>query len=164
MSIPTFYHHSLNLLVNVEDVFGCKRSLSVPGVAVNVKRVKVKVYFWFSARGTLKTAILLVAHCQVLCQGWQTADDRLARRECTSAPEAHRRPGKGICCAACEKHLENTLQPWTIKYRRVDDLHAGAVKVSLLTPNDQLSVFDAGLYELLEVSILVSPFTVFDQF
>lgn len=30
-------------LVSVEDAYGCKRSVSVPGVVVNVRRVKVRI-------------------------------------------------------------------------------------------------------------------------
>jgi hypothetical protein len=31
------------LIVSVEDSYGCKRSISVPGISVNVRRVKVSV-------------------------------------------------------------------------------------------------------------------------
>ena len=29
-------------VVSVEDAYGCKRQLSVPGISVNVKRIKVR--------------------------------------------------------------------------------------------------------------------------
>lgn len=37
--------HSSRLIVSVEDSYGCKRSISVPGVSVNVRRVKVCCWF-----------------------------------------------------------------------------------------------------------------------
>lgn len=32
----------LTLLVHIGDAYGCKRPVSVPGITVNVKRVKVR--------------------------------------------------------------------------------------------------------------------------
>lgn len=45
------------------------------------------------------------------------------------------------------------VQPWVVKYRRADDPQAGVITMTLSTPNEHLSVSEAGLYELLEVSI-----------
>ena len=35
-------------LVSVEDTYGCKKDLAVPGISVNVRRVKVSLYGQFS--------------------------------------------------------------------------------------------------------------------
>ena len=48
---------------SVEDAYGCKRAVSVPGVVVNVRRVKVREVFSTQSESGLT---LYAAYCEIL--------------------------------------------------------------------------------------------------
>ncbi|KZT30885.1 hypothetical protein NEOLEDRAFT_43466 [Neolentinus lepideus HHB14362 ss-1] len=108
-------------LASVEDKYKCKRTLTVPGVSVNVRRVKPVARF-YGKDGKRNVTVL--------------------EKELANLPL--RLTGDG---------------PWHIKYRRREEPDS-IVTVTLRNPNDQLSVSNRGLYELLEVHDSQCPGTV----
>lgn len=55
----------------------------------------------------------------------------------------------------------DTVQPWRVKYRRIDP--PGPTNVlTVLTPNDYLIVQERGTYKLLEVTLFSSIFGIID--
>lgn len=75
------------LLVSIEDAYGCKRPLSVSGVSVNVKRVRVGGFIRFSNLVLLNH--VTSAYCQILRPRWQTTDQHFARQIGTASFAAY---------------------------------------------------------------------------
>jgi len=82
-------------IVSVEDANGCKRNLNVPGVTINVRRVKVS---WICC-GCTSIPIGSVANGKVLRQGWdEVGQDFDGRNSILAAAIDWRR---------CEYQMEN---------------------------------------------------------
>ncbi|TFK56721.1 hypothetical protein OE88DRAFT_1742463 [Heliocybe sulcata] len=108
-------------LASVEDRYKCKRVLSVPGVSVNVRRVKPVARF-YGKEGKRNLTVL--------------------ENEMAQLPL--RLTGDG---------------PWRIRYRRREE-PGHVMTVTSRNPNDELSVSNKGVYELLEVHDAQCPGTV----
>ena len=81
MAVPT---------VSVEDSYGCKRTISVPGITANVRRVKARFNFNVS---TNPVTNIPSADGQVL---WHSSSDSLRARIRDSPTAAHRRWSRSI--------------------------------------------------------------------
>lgn len=79
--------------MSVEDAYGCKRSLSVPGIAVNVRRVLVSRLVALIPR-ELIDELRSIADSQVLRQAQPTAGDGPRSRAGNIAVASYGRRGK----------------------------------------------------------------------
>lgn len=80
--------------MSIEDANGCKRSLSVPGISVDVRRVKV-------SRATMTWVFIhfLITfvppvYCKVLRAEWKEGGDGDCSRDCRTSAATHWREGE----------------------------------------------------------------------
>lgn len=72
--------HTESTIVSVEDVYKCKRSISVPGISVNVRRVKVRCFIAFSL-----LILTFTVHRQILWKRVKTPCNGIAGRNSKSS-------------------------------------------------------------------------------
>jgi nucleoporin POM152 len=146
----------VDAIVSIEDAYGCKRPISVPGISVKVRRIKVRAFhsLWF-----VSSQCICISLSQPTVKFYgQDGKRHVTVLEHERASLPLRLTGDGVSNSLLYfiyslLILHLTLQPWRIKYRRAE-AEREILTSTLTTPNDHLHVTEKGLYEILEVCAL----------